>query len=204
MPSSSVIAPHRNRRVRRAFRMARLVLPAVLFFSGLQLQAQPSREYQLKAVLLLNLVRFVEWPATTFEATNSPIVIGVIGDPNPFGTFIDDVVRNEKVNGRSIVVEKYKSVNDLKKCHVLFVAAADKRAIEKVLPKVDKQPVLTVADEEGFVRAGGLVELFIKPTGKIGLRINADGAKTAKLALSAKLLRLAEIVTAESKPRADK
>ena len=198
MSSANVIVPHRNRRMWRSFRcMIQLALVAFLVAGGWRLQAQPSREYQLKAVLLLNLVRFVEWPPTSFDATNSPIVIGVLGDKDLFGTFIDDVVRNEKVNSRRIVVEKYQSVNDVKKCHVLFVVSDNKRTSEKALVRLDKQPVLTVADEAGFVRAGGLVELYLKPTGKIGLRINAAAAKNAKLSLSAKLLRLAEIERAE-------
>src|ERR1051326_8071551 len=41
--------------------------------------AEPSKEYQIKAVLLLNLARFVDWPPSAFATPDSPLVIGVVG-----------------------------------------------------------------------------------------------------------------------------
>jgi hypothetical protein len=42
-----------------------------------------TSEYELKAVMLFNLARFVEWPAKAFADSNTPIVIGFVGR-NPF------------------------------------------------------------------------------------------------------------------------
>jgi hypothetical protein len=57
------------------------------------------------------------------------------------------------------------------------------------------QPALTVADADRFIAYGGMIRLFARPDGRIGLRINNDAAKSAGLEVSAKLLRLAEIVS---------
>src|SRR5882762_3409674 len=62
----------------------------------------PSRENQVKAVFLFNFAQFVEWPPEAFPEAQTPLVIGVLGE-DPFGGFLDETVRDEKVNNRPLV-----------------------------------------------------------------------------------------------------
>ncbi len=158
--------------------------------------AAVSREYQLKAVLLLNLTRFVQWPEEAFDSTNAPLVIGVLGR-NEFGSLLEEVVRGEEVHGHRIQVEQFPSVNSVSNCHLLFVSASEQREMETILACLQDRPILTVSDADRFTQHGGLIRLFTKPNGKIGLRINAGGVKAANLNMSAMLLRVAEIVNVE-------
>jgi preprotein translocase subunit Sec61beta len=50
-----------------------------------------------------------------------------------------------------------------------------------------------VGDAEGFIQKGGIVR-FVTEENKIHLRISPKAAKRANLAISSKILRLAEIV----------
>src|SRR5438874_7448378 len=70
-------------------------------------QTAPSKEYQVKAVFLFNFAQFVDWPANAFSGTNAPLVIGVLGE-DPFGSFLDETVRGETVNGHPLVVQRYR------------------------------------------------------------------------------------------------
>ena len=169
---------------------------SVVLGSALEVSAAVSREYQLKAVSLLNLVRFVQWPEPAFDSTNAPLVIGVLGR-DVFGPLLDDVVQGEEVHDRRIVIERYASVHDITHCHLLFVSASEQRAMAPILAHLNNRPILTVSDAERFTRYGGIVKLFTKPDGKIGLRINARAGKAANLKMSAMLLQVAEIVNAE-------
>ncbi len=54
-------------------------------------------------------------------------------------------------------------------------------------------PVLTVSDADAFAKRGGIVQMFVED-GKMKFRINARSAKRAGLALSSRLLALAELV----------
>src|SRR5208337_871019 len=61
-------------------------LCALLLFSAFALNScsvhGASREYEIKAVLLFNLARFVDWPPGAFSGPDSPIFIGIMGrDP---------------------------------------------------------------------------------------------------------------------------
>jgi hypothetical protein len=90
-------------------------------------QTAPSREYQIKAVFLFNFAQFVEWPPAAFRDSNSPLVIGVLGD-NPFGTYLDETVRDEKVGNRPLEVQRYQRVDEIKTCHVLFIGPSGAEA----------------------------------------------------------------------------
>src|SRR5665213_3758863 len=60
-------------------------------------------EYQVEAVFLLHFTQFVEWPPRVFPDTNTPFVIGVLGQ-DPFGSALEDAVRGESVNGHPLLV----------------------------------------------------------------------------------------------------
>lgn len=152
-----------------------------------------SREYQLKAVLLYNLTQFVEWPGSAFPTNGSPLVIGVLG-VDPFGVVLDGVVRGEKSNNRQIIVKRFKTVEEAKNCQMLFISSSEKDNLRKILSQLKGGPVLTIADFDGFTKAGGMIHFFKNPDDKIKLKINSAAAKPSGIVLSAKLLRVADIV----------
>jgi hypothetical protein len=152
----------------------------------------PNREYQVKAVFLFNFTQFVEWPAEAFADPTAPLVIGVLGE-DPFGAFLDETVRGEKAKGRPLVVERYRRVQEIGNCQVLFISRSESDRLGEILASLAGKPILTVSDIEGFAPRGGVIRL-VTVGGKIRLRINLDSAKAAKLSISSKLLRPAEIV----------
>src|SRR5262245_53334289 len=83
------------------------VCAAVLLVGfAVSVQAALSREYQVKAVFLFNFAQFVEWPSPAFPEERTPLVIGVLGD-DPFGPYLDEVVRGEKINARPLVIQRF-------------------------------------------------------------------------------------------------
>lgn len=176
--------------------MLRLALVAAMLGSGLRLRSDPSPESQLRAVLLLNLCRFVQWPDSAFESTNSPLVIGIMGRDG-YVPLLEEVTRDEEVHNRRIVIARYASVHEITNCHLLFIGSSEQRNMSAILACLGNRPMLTVSDAERFTRYGGIVKLFTKLDGKTGLRINAVAAKAAELTVSAMLLRVAEIANQE-------
>lgn len=164
----------------------------VLLFLGrcdLPAQTAPSSEYQLKAIFLFNFTQFVQWPAKAFPEIQAPLVIGVLGD-DPFGGYLDAAVRGESVNTHSLTVQRYRRVEDIKECHLLFISSSESTRMKEILTALKDRPILTVGDVESFSVHGGMVR-FVIEKGRIRLRINEDKAKTAELTISSKLLRLA-------------
>jgi len=149
--------------------------------------AAPTPEYQIKAVFLFNFAQFVDWPAAAFADAQAPLVIGVLGE-DPFGALLDDAVRDEKVGGRPLQVQRFRRVDDVGPCHILFISDSEAGQLEKILARLKGRSLLTVGDTEAFNREGGMVR-FVTENKKIRLRINVEAAKTVDLVISSKLLR---------------
>jgi hypothetical protein len=181
--------------INRGLSAAWLVLSALLLSSGpgLSAQTEAPREYQLKAVFLFNFAQFVEWPPQAFADAQTPLVIGVLGR-DPFGAYLDETVRGERVNNRSLVVQRYGRVEDINTCHILFISRSEGDRLEQILARLRGRNILTVADAEGFAPPGVMIRL-VTVENKIRLRINLEVAQAANLRISSKLLRPAEIVT---------
>ena len=157
--------------------------------------SSPSREYELKAIFLFNFSQFVSWPASTLGGGDSPFVVGVLGS-DPFGDYLDATVAGERVGGHPMVVRRYRRVEDVAGCQVLFVSSSEDGNLDQILARISGQTVLTVGDAPDFSRRGGMVR-FVTEQGRIRLRIDVQAARSAGLTISSKLLRAATIVTRE-------
>jgi hypothetical protein len=154
-------------------------------------QTPVSKEYQVKAAFLLNFTRFIGWPSSSFTSDQAPIIIGILGN-NPFGNYLNEIVTDEKIGPHPLIIQQYKSINDLKSCHILFINKLETEYLAKVAEILKGKDILTVSDAPDFLRQGGMI-LFFTKSNKIQFQINLDAVKTTKLDISSKLLRLAEI-----------
>ena len=178
-------------KLRRAAAIVAALLALAAPSSRALAPAAPT-EYQVKAVFLFNFSQFVDWPETSFADGRSPLVIGVLGG-DPFGATLDEIVRGETVNGRLLVVRRYRSVEEIDACHILFIDSSQEEKLDAVLAALKGRNVLTVGDFTGFARRGGIIR-FVTVGNRIRLRVNLAAAQDAKLAISSKLLRPAQIV----------
>ena len=154
-----------------------------------------SAEYQVKAVFLFNFAQFVEWPEQAFPSRQAPVVIGVwSGDP--FGSYLDELVRDEKIGARAMVVRRCRTVEEAAKCQIVFLGRSAGADEEPALARLRGQPVLTVGESELFNRRGGIIR-FVTENGKIRVRINIDAVQASRLTISSKLLSSATLVTTE-------
>lgn len=174
---------------------------ALLYLFAVQLtSADTPREYDIKAVFLYNFTQFVEWPSDAFPASNTPVTIGILGT-DPFGEAIDEAIRNETVRGRRVIVERYRKLEEIKVCHVLFIANSEYRRVSRILTALQGRPTLTVAESENFARQGGMIRLYTENS-KVHVNVNNEAARAAHLVISSKLLRIVNVVTPASPPPA--
>jgi hypothetical protein len=152
-----------------------------------------TRETDLKAAFLFNMAQFVDWPTNVFSSTNSAFVIGIMGNSNPFGKVLDGLVKNEKISGHPMEIKQCRSLSELQSCQIVFITAAESSHLREILRWLDDKPILTVSDMDDFAGRGGMI-YFYRAQNKIRLRINMRPVREAKLTISSKLLRLAEVM----------
>lgn len=148
--------------------------------------ASPN-EYQVKAVFLFNFAKFVEWPPSAFANTNTPLVIGVLGR-DPFGSYLDDTVRGERVNHRPLLVQRFHNTEEIKQCHVLFISRSESHRLDEIVAGLKHRKILIVTDANGG--NGGIAIRFVTDKNRIRFKIDPQAAKAANLVISSKLMRL--------------
>lgn len=171
-----------------------LVLAAVVLQSTIAAaQAGQSSEYEAKARNLFNFTKFVEWPDSSFDDPQAPLVFGIMGSEPWFGLHLRRIAAAEKVQGRDVVIRAVHFGDDARRCHVLFVGASERRHIGQILASLQSASVLTVSDIQGFADAGGAVEILMEQD-RAHFVVNLDVAMQGKLRVSSKLLALAHVV----------
>jgi hypothetical protein len=150
-----------------------------------------AEEYQVKAAFLFNFAKFVEWPADTFKAVDEPITICVLGQ-DPFGSALEDVVRDKTVVGRPFAVRQISTTAQAIKCQIVFVTASERKRVRSILDELKGRSILTVGEAEDFTANGGVINFKLKDA-RVRIEIDTVAAERAKLRISSKLLSLAEI-----------
>jgi len=151
---------------------------------------EQSLEYQVKAAFLLNFAKFTEWPSSAFRSADAPLSICILGD-DPFDGVLDQMIRGEAINGRKLAVLQIKRQPRPQTCQVLFMGKTQKD-IRRTLADLGSG-VLTVGEEESFLREGGMIT-FVIENRRTRFDVNPTAADSAGLKLSSKLLSVARTV----------
>ena len=152
-----------------------------------------SREYRIKAAYLYQFGRYIEWPARAFSSPESPFIIGVMDD-DPIAVNLDRIAQIKKVQNRPLEVRRFASLEDIGPCHILFISSAlPVEAQTEILRHTERQGVLPVGEDNGFLEWGGAIR-FVVEENKVRLYIARKAVKREGLSVSAKLLQIAHVV----------
>ena len=154
--------------------------------------ASAIAEYDLKAAFLFNFTQFVEWPVEAFSGATEPFTIGILGD-DPFGHTLDEVVAGETVRNRKLVVRRYRTVEQIEACHILFISSSETSRLGHIIERLGRRSVLTVGETRDFTTHSGMIAFDLSKR-RLRLRVNVAAATDAGLTISSKLLRQAERV----------
>lgn len=184
----------RPRRGARIFGFHFLLAAFVLFTMHASAQEYRSGEYELKAAILFNLVKFVEWPAAAYSSTQAPTVMCVLGT-DPFGSALNEYSGNT-VNGRFLVIRRLQRDEDAQGCHLVFISSSERKLLGQVLRGLRSGPILTVGETEQFAARGGMIQLTLEDK-QVHFTINLNMASREQLRIRSNLLALSRIVESD-------
>jgi hypothetical protein len=153
-------------------------------------------EYQVKALFLLNFIKYVEWPPNSFTDNNAPITIGICGE-SKLREALNAAVAGKSVGGRAIVIRQVEFTDDFRPCHILFISDAASSRMRACLEKASAFPILTVGEGAAFAQNGGMINFVLK-SGNVRLEIDLSAARKAGLTISSRLLAVADVVTGKA------
>ncbi|WP_412480408.1 YfiR family protein [Azonexus sp. IMCC34839] len=148
--------------------------------------SEVASEGQLKAAYLINFLKYIEWPVA------KPTVTICLFGRDSLGPYLAPY-EGRSVAGKELRIRRVSSPEQLADCQELFVPDTEEARYAAILRWTDKQPILTVSDNEIFARDGGSVSL-IRQEGRLQFDINTDAMGRAGLKPSSQMMRLARQV----------
>jgi len=167
-----------------------ILITAAVVTSALGEERKPG-EYEVKAVFIYNLAKFIEWPDKSLD-NSSTLTVYILGD-DPFGTDLD-AIRDKLIKGRRVVIKQIDSPDDLKNANILFISSSEKERLRDILKSISGLPILTVGDTKSFAQRGVMVNFYLENS-KIRFEINLEAANLAGLKISSNLLRMGTIIS---------
>jgi YfiR/HmsC-like len=149
-------------------------------------------EYELKAAILFNLSKFVEWPPSAYADSQAPTVVCILGQ-DPFGDSLKALGQKQDASGRPVSIRRPKNGDESRDCHVLYISSSERKTLAQTLSRLKGSSVLTVGEMSQFAAQGGIVQFTLEDK-QVHFQINLDAASRMTLKISSRLLVLARIV----------
>ncbi len=159
-----------------------------LFFihSGFKPGAVVDTNAKIKAVFIYNFTKYIEWP-TNYKS--GEFTIGIVGD-SPLYSELTKMTQTKKVANQSLHVKKFKSSEEVSKCHILYLSKDKSSEIGTVVKKLKNNSTLLVTEETGLVDKGAGINFIIK-NNRQKFELNKKNVEKYKLKVSSSLEALA-------------
>jgi hypothetical protein len=184
--------PGRCQITRRVSRLLAVVLLLVLSLAGWGQGTRPA--YELKALWISKFAMNTEWLASA-PGKGAPyrlLLIGRFEDQAGLRDMLQNHTFKEGTSKEGTFVvdtrKSYGSKKDLEGYHIVVVSKdIATQFIQSILLDLKDATVLTVGEEEGFTRKGGVVSMVIKGD-DIFFEVNRESARNAKLKIDDEFL----------------
>ena len=161
---------------------------------NLSLMAEQSiDEYNMKTVLLYQIMRFVEWPESVVDTESEQWQVCLIGEDYFENTL--DKLANKKIIGRNIVVTRDIKLQQVEDCQLLFINVSMQKQLPQLLKNIHDLPILTIADTPDFIQQGVMFNLIFDDDHEhIIIEINPLLAEKLGFNIHSRLLNLAHLI----------
>jgi YfiR/HmsC-like len=154
---------------------------------------QPDRatasEYQVKAVFIHHLTRYLQWPRPEASGRFEIAILGESAIVPP----LQAIAAKETIHEHRIAIREVADVESLGQPQILFIARPAAPRLSQVLKKTRGKPILTIAEEEGFA-AKGIAVNFVLRGESIKFEINEGALRESAIEPGSQLLKLAVLV----------
>jgi hypothetical protein len=141
---------------------------------------------EIKAALIYNFAKFVEWPAGTLSGTT--LTIDVIDD-QALVAALTRAVQGKQVHGRAVVVHAREHGQRGPDADIVVIGSLEDATVAWELERIGRRPVLTIGDSPRLLQLGGMIRFKVADD-RLQFEINLEAAAQSGLLLSAQLVEL--------------
>ena len=149
-----------------------------------------SEENKLKAVYIINILKFTEFPKESFTNLGDTIVISVLGDEALFGVL--NTFNNKNLKDKILKIQEISRLDSIPRSHIVVVGDNAVEKLDKILRQVSSFDVLSVGNGEDFCSMGGLIGLYLE-NDKLRIMVNLPELRKTKMKIGSQLMQIAKI-----------
>lgn len=126
---------------------------------GLSGSMAPASDYRMQSVFLYNFTRLIAWPG---DYQSGDFVISVYGD-SPMYAEVEKMAQTKKAGKQSIIAKKVTSVNEIGKCHIIYIPSSNSGKIESVATHLKQNGIkaLIVTESRNATDKGSVINFTI-------------------------------------------
>jgi hypothetical protein len=157
---------------------------------------QVPTDSQVKAAMIYNLAKFVEWPGEGVAGNTVPLTICWLGEGRLTAEL--QAIQGKSIRNRPVVVRHAQRPGEIGDCQILVLDESQRDQLPAILKLANWSNIFTISDMKGFAAAGGMLGFF-NEGGKIRFEINLDVIEQSKVKVSSQILSLAVIVEGDNR-----
>lgn len=152
------------------------------------LPALPAAEHELRAAMVYNIARFVQWPPPAL--TSSRFLLCAVGSNSDVDALT--MLQGKPLGDQTVAVQLVRRDSDLDGCQLVYVAPTAALRLAAISEQLTARHLsaLTISDAPSFIALGGMVQL-VTVDNRQRFRINQALAEKNGLNINAKLMQLA-------------
>ncbi|MFO7656484.1 MAG: YfiR family protein [Bacteroidales bacterium] len=157
------------------------ILIALCLFIGIS----KAQDEKFKALYMYNFTKYLEWP---LENIKGDFVIGVFGT-SPIIQELMIIAEKKTVSNHPIVVKKLIELDEIAKCHIVFVPENKSSRIDEIAQKCSAKGILLITEKEGFAKNFAGIN-YVKVDGKQNFEINKKNIEGKGIKVNSTLVTL--------------
>ncbi len=172
--------------------VAFLLLLAACRADSVPAQEGLSDEYEIRAAMVFNLPKFIQWPAWKMNDMHRAFELCELG-ADPVTAILENFFRDKTVFEKPVSIRRLSQGEDASDCHLLYVTGSERKQFERISSDLRNKGVLCVGAEDWIIASGGEVSLPVIDN-RVHIQIQITNAQQGGWSVSSKLLQLANIV----------
>ncbi|HEY4787580.1 MAG TPA: YfiR family protein [Bacteroidales bacterium] len=161
-----------------------LILCLLLAFGAKSFSQSTTAKDQSK--FIYNFTREIEWPS---DYKSGSFTILVLGSAEVYGE-LKNYLNDKTVAGQHIILKSVGSIEEINKCHVLFVGKGNAQDIQTIRKKLSNSKTLIITDKKEGVRDGAGIS-FVTMSGRLNYEISPENIVKMGLKYSPDLVDMA-------------
>lgn len=161
-----------------------ILLPVFIVISSFT--TTQAQNYQLHAVFINSFMKYVKWPD---NRSTGEFQIAVIGE-SPIMDHLTKLAEVKKINGRSIVVKNYATLDQVQDAHMLYIPETQADLLNQAISKFGNTGTMIITEKEGLGTLGSNINFIIR-NGRLAFEMNLLAMEKSNLKVSTELARLA-------------